>query len=415
MQNNLISQAANMEAHVIPNDVMPALNQVACIIFGPLIQSVLYPFLQRHNISFRPMVKITVGFTFIALSMLYTTILQQLIYTAGPCYKHPKFCPGASPDWQDTARFRLPNHINIWIQAPVYIFIAIGEIFAYVTGLEYAYDSSPHGLKAIVQAISLLMAAVGSAGAMGFSPLARDPYLVIFYACLTIAMAVTTVVFWWVFSKYDEYPSDENEDHDLGPYMSSTDTGGASSPNPNQTPMIERDTTPYRFTKEDSPSPGATVPAGGESSQIRLRSMVTGNQRPIESGTGPAKKNEAIARGILETLNTTKQWTPPDNWRLLDTETKPRVVPKPRRSPSNVEAAKTRLHNLGLTFPFSNFLSSTKAPKRRAARSPSAPDLHHGRTTSPTEQSHPQIHRRANSSPVVSLWDHENGYGYIAA
>ena len=399
MQNNLISQAANMETHVMPNDVMPALNQVACIILGPLIQSVLYPFLQRRNIPFRPIAKITVGFAFVALSMLYATILQQFIYTDGPCYNHPGICPGDSPNGQATARFKLPNHINIWIQAPVYIFIAIGEIFAYVTGLEYAYDNSPHGLKAIVQAFSLLVAALGSAGAMGFSPLARDPYLVAFYACLTIAITVTAVIFWWVFSKYDEHLINEDNNLDLETYIPSTDAGSASSLGLNQTSTIEKGKKRNRIVEHSGLSLGTDMATGVNSPQARSLKITAMSVRgPTESGTEPAKNNETIARGILETLNTTNQWTPPDNRRVLDTKRDLKRVTNLRQSPSTLEAAKGQLKNLGLTLLF-----STKASKKPASRSLSANDLHHGKLTLPTEHSGPQRLRRTKSTPVVSL------------
>lgn len=137
--------------------------------------------------------------------MLYATIVQRLIYNVDPCYNHPRLCSNVSPDGKDTATSRLPNHVKVWVQAPVYICIIIGEMFAYVTDLEQAYNIPPQGLRAMVQAISLLVAAVWFAGAMGFSHLAHDPYLTVFYACLTAAMAITTVVFCWVFRKYDEH------------------------------------------------------------------------------------------------------------------------------------------------------------------------------------------------------------------
>ena len=184
-----------MQTHGIPNDMMPSMNQVACIIFGPLIQLVLYPFLHRRKIHFKPIARITVGFGFVALSMIYATAVQQVIYTTGPYYDFAVYAGKTSRP--------LPNNVNVWIQAPIYVFIAIGEIFAYVTALEYAYDHSPKNMKAIVQAISLLLAGVGSACAMGLTPISRDPYLVIFYASLASVMAATTTLFWWVFRKYD--------------------------------------------------------------------------------------------------------------------------------------------------------------------------------------------------------------------
>jgi POT family proton-dependent oligopeptide transporter len=179
MQNNLISQAAEMETHGTPNDLVPAMNQVGCIIFAPLIQEVLYPFLHRRRIYLRPVTRITIGFGFVASSMLYATVVQHFIYSS-----------------QDVK-------VNVWIQAPLYFLLAIGEVFAMVTALEYAYDHSPKDMKVIVQAVSLLIAGVGSAVAMALTPAARDPLMVGVYASLTGAMVLTTVIFFVIFRHYD--------------------------------------------------------------------------------------------------------------------------------------------------------------------------------------------------------------------
>ncbi|PSN74706.1 hypothetical protein BS50DRAFT_643157 [Corynespora cassiicola Philippines] len=195
MQNNLISQAGQMETHKTPNDLLPAMNQVACIILGPLIQHIFYPWLHRRHIYIGPITRISIGFTFISVAMAYAAIVQWLIYTAGPCYSSPGKCKHGFES--------LPNDVNVWVQAPVYFFISAGEIFAYVTGMEYAYDHSPREMKAIVQAVSLIIAGMGSACAMGIASLARDPYLIKFYASLAGAMLLTTAVFWVLFHKYD--------------------------------------------------------------------------------------------------------------------------------------------------------------------------------------------------------------------
>jgi POT family proton-dependent oligopeptide transporter len=178
MQNNLISQAGAMASHGTPNDLIAAMNQVGCIVFGPLIQEVLYPFLHRRRIYLGPVTRITIGFVFVALGMLYATVVQHAIYSTN-------------------------GEVNIWVQAPLYVLISIGEIFAMVTAMEYAYDYAPANMKVVVQAISLLIAGMGSAVAMALTPAATDPYLLIFYASLTGAMALTTVVFWFVFRHHD--------------------------------------------------------------------------------------------------------------------------------------------------------------------------------------------------------------------
>ena len=201
MQNNLISQAAEMETHGTPNDLVPAMNQVGCIVFAPLIQEVLYPFLHRRRIYLRPVTRITVGFCFIASSMLYATVIQHFIYSSGDV------------------------KVNVWIQAPLYILMAIGEVFAMVTAMEYAYDHSPKDMKAIVQAVSLLIAGVGSAIAMALTPAARDPLMVGFYGSLTGAMVMTTVIFYIIFRHYDRPAAKDEEASTVLPTASGAATG----------------------------------------------------------------------------------------------------------------------------------------------------------------------------------------------
>jgi POT family proton-dependent oligopeptide transporter len=187
MQNNLISQAGQMKTNGTPNDLLPAMNQVGCIVLGPIIQEVVYPFLHRRRIYPTPITRITIGFAFVTLSMLYATIVQLLIYKSSPCYDQPASCGS--------------NQVNVWIQAPLYFLMSAGEIFAYVTALEYAYQYSPKAMKVVVQAVGLLVGGVGSACAMALTPVARDPDLITFYASLTAGMAITTVMFWWVFHR----------------------------------------------------------------------------------------------------------------------------------------------------------------------------------------------------------------------
>jgi len=184
-----------METNGVPNDFVPAMNQVACIVLGPMIQHGLYPFLNKHRIAFRPIARITVGFVFVVASMAYAAVVQHLIYQRGPCYDTPLECAAS--------RGAVPNQINVWIQTPVFVLIAFGEIFAYVTGLEYAYAKAPNGMKTIVQAISLLVAGVGAALGMAISPVAKDPKLVIMYASVAGIMAITTIGFWIGFRSYD--------------------------------------------------------------------------------------------------------------------------------------------------------------------------------------------------------------------
>jgi POT family proton-dependent oligopeptide transporter len=205
MQNNLISQAGQMETKGTPNDLLPALNQVGCIVMGPLIQMGLYPLLHRRRIYIGPVMRITIGFGFMALAMLYATVVQHAIYSSPPCRESLDLCSDLD--------IGIQGRPNVWLQAPIYFLISTGEIFAYVTGLEYAYDHSPKDMKVIVQAISLLVAGIGSVVALALTPVAHDPNLLIFYASLTGGMTFTAIIFWLVFRKYDRTQSNGEQQH----------------------------------------------------------------------------------------------------------------------------------------------------------------------------------------------------------
>lgn len=66
-------------------------------------------------------------------------------------------------------------------------------------------------MKTVVQAISLLIAGMGSAVAMSLTTVSRDPNMVIFYASLAGAMAVTGIVFYCIFRNMNYLPSDGDE------------------------------------------------------------------------------------------------------------------------------------------------------------------------------------------------------------
>ena len=106
--------------------------------------------------------------------MAYAAITQHLIYAAGPCYNAPLACPAAD----DTT----PNRIHVAVQTPAYFLIALSEIFASITGLEYAFTKAPPSMKSFVMSIFLLQNAFGSALGIALSPTATDPKLLWMYS-----------------------------------------------------------------------------------------------------------------------------------------------------------------------------------------------------------------------------------------
>ena len=74
--------------------------------------------------------------------------------------------------------------------------MAISEIFASVTGLEYAYTKAPASLKSFVMSIFLLQSAFGSALGVLLAPFAEDPNMVWMYTGLCIATTIAAGFFW---------------------------------------------------------------------------------------------------------------------------------------------------------------------------------------------------------------------------
>lgn len=183
----------------MPNDFMQNFDPISILIFTPVLDRIIYPILRRMGIELRPIARITIGFSFASLCMVYATIVQHLVYSAGPCYDAPGACP-AGMDGETP----LPNNVHIAVQAPAYVFIGLAEIFISVTGLEYAYTKAPPSMKSFVQSMYLFTNAFGSALNEALIPVLVDPKILWMYAGIAIFTAGTAVVFWFTFKHYDD-------------------------------------------------------------------------------------------------------------------------------------------------------------------------------------------------------------------
>ena len=178
--------ASTMQLHGIPNDIMQNIDPFALVFLLPIFDRLLYPGLRKIGVPFRPISRITWGFIFCALAMAYAAFVQHLIYSSPPCYSAPLACDSS----------HLPNQVHVAVQTPAYLFMAVSEIFASVTGLEYAYTKAPTSLKSFVMAIFLLQSAFGSALGVLLAPFAEDPNMVWMYTGLCIATILAGGFFW---------------------------------------------------------------------------------------------------------------------------------------------------------------------------------------------------------------------------
>ncbi|KZV74184.1 PTR2-domain-containing protein [Peniophora sp. CONT] len=190
MVNNLTSQAATMELHGAPNDVINNLDPLALILFIPVFDAFLYPSIRRMGINFSPLRRITAGFLIGSAAMIWAAVTQHYIYKMSPCGSSAGTCLQPAP-------------INVWSQTGAYVLIAASEIFASITGLEYAFTKAPANMKSLVMAMFLFMQALAAALGEAFTSLSTDPVrfthvLLVWNYSVMAALAGIGGIFFWV-------------------------------------------------------------------------------------------------------------------------------------------------------------------------------------------------------------------------
>jgi proton-dependent oligopeptide transporter, POT family len=191
MTGNLTSQAASMELHGVPNDIIQNLNPISIVIMIPIMDHIVYPGFRKIGIKFTPIKRMAIGFFFGAFSMVAAAVMQYYIYSMSPC------------GWRASGSDCAPAPINVWAQSLPYILIGISEIFTNVTSYEYAFSKAPDNMKSLVMSVNLFMSAFSAALGQAFTPLSEDPYLVWNYTAIAVIAFVGGVAFWFCFRHLD--------------------------------------------------------------------------------------------------------------------------------------------------------------------------------------------------------------------
>lgn len=196
MTNNMVSMTATMQTGSVPNDIMQNINPLTLVIFIPIMDRIVYPGLRRMGLHLGPMIRITLGFFFAACAMGYAAGIQSYIYSKPPYYDHPS---GNGK-----------NDVSAGLIIPAYVLIGISEIFASITGLEYAYRKAPEKMKSLVMAIFLLTNCFGSILGFALVSVAEDPKLKWMYTGIAIAMGICAPLFYFCHGGNDK--TDMQED-----------------------------------------------------------------------------------------------------------------------------------------------------------------------------------------------------------
>ncbi|KAH8103418.1 oligopeptide transporter [Cristinia sonorae] len=194
LNSNLTSQAATMVVNGVPNDVLSNLDPFALIIFIPICDLLIYPALRRFGYNFTPIKKITLGFFTGTTAMIWAAVVQHYIYKRNPCGNMASSCIDQG----------ITSDLNVWIQTGSYVLIAFSEIFASITGLEYAFTKAPKNMRSLVMACFLFMSALSAALGEAFVSLSADPLLVWNYGVMGVLAFISGIIFWFQYRSLDK-------------------------------------------------------------------------------------------------------------------------------------------------------------------------------------------------------------------
>jgi POT family proton-dependent oligopeptide transporter len=134
-----ILQAAKMDRVVFGYEILPAqthaANPILVLIFIPLFAGFVYPALNKLFVL-TPLRKVGIGFLLTVTSFLVSAWIEVLIGRGG------------TP--------------HIYWQLLGYILLTAGEVFVYLTMLEFAYTQAPKRMKSLIMSIALLSISLGN-------------------------------------------------------------------------------------------------------------------------------------------------------------------------------------------------------------------------------------------------------------
>ena len=170
-----------------PSELFSALNPLTLIVGIPLFDTYVFPRLDRRG--WGNMMRMLVGFGMQATACAFCMLVQYEVDSRGS-YDGP----GRSFRQHEG----VPK-VSVYWQTPGYVIIALGEIFASVGGLEFAYSSAPTSMKAVVMSLFLLQSALGSFLGVMFSPFMEAYRMAEVFTWFTSIMVAATAVFYALF------------------------------------------------------------------------------------------------------------------------------------------------------------------------------------------------------------------------
>jgi proton-dependent oligopeptide transporter, POT family len=133
-------QAQRMALNGLQPEQLNVVNPVQIMLFIPLFDRVIYPAMQARRWNIEPLRRMACGMALSAVAFFVSGLVESAI-------QH-----------REENNLKL---LDVFWQLPQITILAVAEILFSVTGLEFAYSTSPDRLKSFLMAVFLLTTAVG--------------------------------------------------------------------------------------------------------------------------------------------------------------------------------------------------------------------------------------------------------------
>jgi len=175
-------QANRMALHGLQPEQLNVVNPIEIMLFLPLFEKLIYPFLEREQWDISPLTRMQWGMLLSAISFVMSGLVES---------------------WIEYNNDHGVDKVSVFWQLPQITILAVGEIFVSVTGLEFAYACAPTRVKALIMSLFLLTTAVGNmfSGALYSTVFAHMDRSTIMHVCALLMMCNLTVFYflakWW--------------------------------------------------------------------------------------------------------------------------------------------------------------------------------------------------------------------------
>lgn len=158
MSTSLFLQSERMNISVggtkLPAAMLNIFNTIIILILIPIMDLIVYPLLAKFNKSPSHLQRIGIGMVLAACAMVYAGVLE--IYRKKDMAAHGYIQQSLADETFNA------SELSMFIQVPEFAFIGSSEVFASISGLEFAYTQAPTFMQGLIMGLFLMTSGLGS-------------------------------------------------------------------------------------------------------------------------------------------------------------------------------------------------------------------------------------------------------------